>query len=106
MFQANAPLFRPASVLLRGLLPVSISQDELEVAFRVVSAVLKWNDVVGVLCLAGHHFSASDSAAATLSKEKAVDDRLGRLAVGSLPHPFIDGAAGELELSHCAPESA
>jgi hypothetical protein len=39
MFQANAPLFRPASVLLRGLLPVSISQDELEVAFRVVSAV-------------------------------------------------------------------
>ena len=85
---------------------MSISQDELEVAFRVVSAVLKWNDMVGVLCLAGHHFSASDSAAATLSKEKAVDDRLRRLAVGSFPHPFIDGAAGELELRHCAPESA
>jgi len=85
---------------------VSISQDELKVAFRIVTAVLEGNDMVGVLGLARQHFSASDGAAATLAKEEAVNDRLRRLAVGSLSHPFIDGTAGELELRHCAPESA
>lgn len=85
---------------------MSISQDELEVAFRIVTAVLEGNDMVGVLNIAGHHFSASDSAAATLAKEKAVNHRLWRLTVGSLSHPLVDGAASELEIRHCAPESA
>ena len=73
MFQAHAALFCAAPVLVRSLLPVSVSQDELEVAFRVAAAILEGDNVVGVLGVAGHHLPAGDGAAAILAQEEAVN---------------------------------
>lgn len=106
MLQPHPPLFGSSSVFLRSFLAVRLRQNELQVALSIGAAVFEWHDVVDVLLVAWQHLSARKGASAILAQEQAVDDALRRLAVGSLADPLVDGTAGELEVRHCAPETA